>query len=182
MSDLQAVGAVAAAVVGGLFIHSGWTKAADVDAARNGILDYRLLPARMAGPTAITIAACEIAVGLGSLMGIAFALTAAGVLLAVFSFAVGFALMRKLKIDCHCGGASAPIGWRTLARNLGFAVLVAIGIFTLASADQLVPASLSLTFVEATTAAMLVAIVAASAVTLEMVKRLPGGGGLSRRV
>lgn len=52
---------------------------------------------------------------------------AALVLLGAFAAAIGVALIRGRRPDCHCFGRlhSAPAGWPTLARNVGLASLAA---------------------------------------------------------
>jgi peroxiredoxin len=84
-------------------------------------------------PAALLVALAELGIAAALVPGVTArpALAAAAALLAVFTAAIGVALLRGRTPDCHCFGQlhSAPAGPATLARNAalaGLAVLLAL--------------------------------------------------------
>jgi peroxiredoxin len=87
------------------------------------------VPAGLTGPVTLALPAAEllIAAALIPASGAALAGWAALALLAVFSATVAISLARGRRPDCYCFGqfTAAPIGWRTLARNVALAAVAA---------------------------------------------------------
>ncbi|WII36989.1 MauE/DoxX family redox-associated membrane protein [Paenibacillus thiaminolyticus] len=90
---------------------------------------YRLVPARLIVPSFILFAAAELAIGLSLLLsGITlYHVVSIGSLLSIYTFAIGFNLMRGHRhIDCGCGGIleNEQLSWGLVLRNLllGFSV------------------------------------------------------------
>ncbi|NGP58478.1 hypothetical protein FLT15_08750 [Paenibacillus thiaminolyticus] len=90
---------------------------------------YHLVPARLIVPSFILFAAAELAIGLTLLLsGITlYHVVSIGSLLSIYTFAIGFNLMRGHRhIDCGCGGIleNEQLSWGLVLRNLllGFSV------------------------------------------------------------
>jgi thiol-disulfide isomerase/thioredoxin len=87
------------------------------------------VPAGLTGPVTLALPAAEllIAAALVPASSAAIAGWAALALLAVFSATVAISLARGRRPDCYCFGqfTAAPIGWRTLARNVALAAVAA---------------------------------------------------------
>src|SRR5689334_9377140 len=87
------------------------------------------VPAGLTGPVSLALPAAEllIAAALIPASSAVLAGRAALALLAVFSATVAISLARGRRPDCYCFGqfTAAPIGWRTLARNLTLAAVAA---------------------------------------------------------
>lgn len=125
----QTFTSVGQVAVGLAFLYAGFNKLRDLTGARIAVLDYRMLPARLSGPTAVLLGTAEAAAGLGLIAGISVA-TAAGIsLLGGASIAVAVALVRGLEIDCHCFGVGEKLSFGTLVRNAALAGLLVPGLF-----------------------------------------------------
>ena len=119
-------------VLAAVFFASGAAKAADRAGTREAAAAFGL-PAWMRRPVAVALPAAELLVA-GALVPASSAAPAgwaALALLAAFSAAVAVSLARGRRPECHCFGqlTTAPIGWRTLARNAvlaGLAAFIAI--------------------------------------------------------
>jgi putative oxidoreductase len=117
--------------LGLLFLVAGALKLASPALFTTDIANYLLFPT-LAPLLATTLPAIEIVVG-GALLALgvpwrrAAALCAAGLML-VFTIAASSAFARGIDIACGCfGSESGPIGWLTLARDIGLlAVAVAV--------------------------------------------------------
>src|SRR5215831_9416670 len=87
------------------------------------------VPARLSGPVALALPAAELLIAAALIPASSAALAgwAALALLAVFSASVAIALARGRRPGCYCFGqlSAAPIGWRTLARNVALAAVAA---------------------------------------------------------
>lgn len=90
---------------------------------------YHLVPARLIVPSFILFAAAELAIGLTLLLsGITlYHVVSIGSLLSIYTFAIGFNLMRGHRhIHCGCGGIleNEQLSWGLVLRNLllGFSV------------------------------------------------------------
>lgn len=91
---------------------------------------YHLVPARFAIPSFILFAAAELAIGLSLLLsGVTlYHVVSIGSLLSIYTFAIGFNLMRGHRhINCGCGGIleNEQLSWGLVLRNLllGFSVV-----------------------------------------------------------
>ncbi len=116
-------------ILAGIFALAAFSKLADKVAFRNAVVEFGL-PGRMVGPISLLLPWLELGVVFllllsrsGKLGGIA-----ALALLTGFSAAIAVNLVRGRKPDCHCFGQlhSAPIGWKTIARNMAFAVCASV--------------------------------------------------------
>lgn len=118
-----------------VFAVAGVAKALDRAGTRRSLAGFHV-PERMAGPVAWLLPAVEIAAATGLLVTPATRAAAAAVLalLAAFSVALGRALARGERPDCHCFGQvhAAPISRLTLVRNAG---LAALAVLVVADAD-----------------------------------------------
>jgi peroxiredoxin len=92
------------------------------------------VPAGLTGPVTLALPAAELLIAAALIPASSAALAgwAALALLAVFSATVAISLARGRRPDCYCFGqfTAAPIGWRTLARNVALvavAAFVAVG-------------------------------------------------------
>ena len=92
------------------------------------------VPAGLTGPVTLALPAAELLIAAALIPASSAALAgwAALALLAVFSASVAITLARGKRPDCYCFGqfTTAPIGWRTLARNVALAAVatfVAVG-------------------------------------------------------
>jgi thiol-disulfide isomerase/thioredoxin/uncharacterized membrane protein YphA (DoxX/SURF4 family) len=119
-------------VLASVFIVAGLAKLADLNGTRRAVSAFGV-PENLSAPVGVALPAAELAVGVAlvPLASARFGAVAAAALLACFIGAVANALAHGKAPDCHCFGQvrSAPVGWRTLARNivlLGVAGFVAI--------------------------------------------------------
>jgi hypothetical protein len=113
---------LATVVVSSVMLVSGVSKLRDLGAATVELLDYRLVPEAFAMPAAGGLALANVGAGAGLLIGVPGARWLCLGMLLVYSMAIASALLRGLRIDCHCGPSPEPMGAETLARN---AVLMA---------------------------------------------------------
>jgi len=119
-------------LVAGVLLIAGVAKLADLGGSRRAVVDFGV-PERLARVVGVGLPVCELAAAVALLVSASARFGALGalVLLLVFLAGISVALMRGTEADCHCFGQlhSAPVGWRTLARNLllaamaGFVVL-----------------------------------------------------------
>jgi thiol-disulfide isomerase/thioredoxin len=119
-------------VLAAVFAVAGVAKLCDVGGTRKAVVDFGA-PKRLAGPLSILVPLVELATAALLVSGataVAGAVTAM-FLLALFSGAVAYALVKGRTPSCHCFGQlhSAPASRRTLARNAG---LAALGVVALA--------------------------------------------------
>ena len=110
----------------GVFLLAGITKLADRPGSRKSLVDFGL-PNALAGVGAILLPLAEIAVGLCLIPARLawYGTIGAIVLLTLFILAIGAALVRGRKPDCHCFGQlhSKPIGAGLLARNIALGAI-----------------------------------------------------------
>jgi uncharacterized membrane protein YphA (DoxX/SURF4 family) len=96
------------------------------------IANYRLLPRRLVGPSAIALPAVEVATGAALLIGLhPLATSTAMALLLLFAGAMAINIMRgRAHIDCGCGHGALrhPIGWSLVARNVALAAMLALAL------------------------------------------------------
>lgn len=107
-----------------VFLLAGATKFADPRGTRQALRDFGL-PSLLARPMVLLLPAVEIAVALALIPSQLAWYGAWGALglLGVFMLAVGVAMLRGRKPDCHCFGQlhSSPVGSKTLVRNAALA-------------------------------------------------------------
>jgi Methylamine utilisation protein MauE len=111
-----------------VFARAALHKITDFPEFRQTVIDYRLLPERLAGSVAAALAGAEVLVVV-LLLAPAFrgsgALVAA-LLLVVYGAAMGINLWRgRNTIDCGCGGPGQSISWALVGRNTLLAGLAA---------------------------------------------------------
>src|SRR5438132_6776174 len=104
----------------GVFLVAGISKLRDRPGSRQALLDFGV-PKALAGIFAILLPLAEIVVALALLPAASAWTGAVGalVLLCLFLIAIGVALARGRRPDCHCFGQihSKPIGPDLMARN-----------------------------------------------------------------
>jgi hypothetical protein len=114
-----------------VFARAALHKAADYGEFRQTVVDYRLLPEKIAGPIAAALTGGEILAivlllvpgfrGIGAIV--------AALLLLGYGAAMAINLARgRTSIDCGCGGPGQSISWALVGRNMllaGLAVLAA---------------------------------------------------------
>ena len=110
--------------VGVAFVWAGVVKLADPGAFEEGLINYRMLPAGLIAPVAVTLPAIEVAAGLCLIVGFlarGAALLATG-LLAIFTVSIVQAVLRGINVECGCFGSSgataASMGWQEVVRDL----------------------------------------------------------------
>ena len=111
---------VARLLLGTVFLVAGLGKLADRAGSRQALIEFGV-PTPLVAPLAILFPLAELAVATALVpLSTAWfgALGALGLLL-LFVVAIGLNLARGRKPECHCFGQlrSAPVGWKTLARN-----------------------------------------------------------------
>lgn len=115
-------------LLAGVFGVAGVAKLADLSGSRRAVVDFGV-PERFAGVAGTGLPLVELAVAVALIVSVAARFGALGalVLLAVFVVAIAVAMVRGNEADCHCFGQlhSAPVGWRTLLRNLALAAVAA---------------------------------------------------------
>jgi peroxiredoxin len=111
---------VARLLLAAVFLLAGIAKLSDPQGTIRGLHDFGL-PWRLAQALSLVLSLGEIvvAVALVPLASAWYGACGALGLLLIFVVAIGINLARGRKPDCHCSGQlhSAPVGWRTLARN-----------------------------------------------------------------
>jgi uncharacterized membrane protein YphA (DoxX/SURF4 family) len=116
--------------LGGLLGLAAFTKLTDHEAFRAAVAEYKLLPASLERPFAMTLPVVELTLSALLLLGLGtvFAAAVAVPVFLSFSFAIGVNMARGRDLDCHCFGSvqSEPIGWPALVRSLAFAVAALI--------------------------------------------------------
>jgi peroxiredoxin len=109
-----------------VFVVAGVAKLADPKGSRQAIVDFGV-PAALATPLGILLPLAELAVAAALLPASTAWWSAVGalVLLLLFVVGIGNSLARGRKPDCHCFGQlhSAPVGWKTFARNAALAAV-----------------------------------------------------------
>jgi peroxiredoxin len=111
---------IARLLLAGVFTVAGVAKLADRSGSRQAIIDFGL-PSALAGALGLLLPLAELAVALALIPASTVLWGAVGALtlLLLFVVGIGINLARGRKPDCHCFGQlhSAPVGWKTLARN-----------------------------------------------------------------
>ena len=110
--------------IGVAFVWAGVVKIADPAAFQEGLVNYRMFPAALIAPIAVTVPPIEVVAGLCLIVGYlsrGSALVATG-MLAMFTIAIVQAIARGIDIECGCFGAGGPeaasIGWAEVVRDL----------------------------------------------------------------
>lgn len=109
-------------VVALVLLLAGAAKVRRTDEFARAVDGYKILPRTLVRPVAATLPWLELGCGLTLAVGVATRIvaTVTVVLLAVFTAAMGIALLRGMRIDCGCFGATTSgraSGW-TVARNV----------------------------------------------------------------
>src|SRR5579863_3622315 len=108
-----------------VFLLAGASKLVDPLGFRKALRGFGL-PRALARPMVVVLPVLELAVAVALVPARLAWYGARGALalLAAFMIAVGVAMLRGRKPDCHCFGQlhSAPVGWPTLVRNCVLAV------------------------------------------------------------
>ena len=111
------------------FALAGISKLADRAGTRQSILDFGL-PAFLASPLAVLLPVLELLCAVTLLPATSSPWGAAGALILLLAFIAGISvnLVRGRRPDCHCFGQlhSAPVGWKTIARNSALSGLAAL--------------------------------------------------------
>jgi thiol-disulfide isomerase/thioredoxin len=109
-----------------VFAVAGAAKLADREGSRQAIVDFGV-PSSLAAPLGLLLPLAELAVAATLLPASTAWWGALGALalLSVFVVGISINLARGRTPDCHCFGQlhSAPVGWKTLARNGALAVV-----------------------------------------------------------
>jgi uncharacterized membrane protein YphA (DoxX/SURF4 family) len=109
-----------------IFCLSAVAKLRDMPSFRAGVADYRLLPRKTIPYFAWLLVCLELIFGVTVLLGPYRQLSALGLslLTIMFMVAVGVNMARGNLASCHCfGESSEPIGWKTIAREVGVLIL-----------------------------------------------------------
>ncbi|MEJ3749588.1 MauE/DoxX family redox-associated membrane protein [Actinomycetes bacterium KLBMP 9797] len=153
-------------LIGLTFALSAWSKlrgGREFRAFAASLRDMRVLPARLVGPVAGTVAVAEAAVPVlllplpaPGLATLGFLL--AGALLAAFTVAVVAVLRRGVPASCRCfgGPTAAPFRRHHVVRNLALIAVAAAGVYA-AVADTPAGAAVALAVPPAAVAALIVA-------------------------
>lgn len=109
---------VSRAVLGGIFLLAGISKALDTRAFASEISAYQIAPAGLVQPMVIALPLLEILIGVYLLLGLMqrWAAAAAGALLLIFICTMTWALARGLTLDCGCFGNA--LGLNTLRETV----------------------------------------------------------------
>ena len=132
-----ALGIVLGVLLATVFSVAAFGKLSDRAGTRAAVAGFGV-PEALGGAVALALPVAELAVAGLLLLGSTRVAGAAGALglLALFTAAIVANLLRGRTPECHCFGAlhSAPVGWRTAARNAVLAVLAAVLLITAGSA------------------------------------------------
>jgi uncharacterized membrane protein YphA (DoxX/SURF4 family) len=116
-------------ILAGIFLRSGLSKTGGLAEFRTAVGNYRLLPAALVAPVAITLPFAEIGGAVLLIVGVLPVIVAAllAALLVVFAVAIAVNLSRGRVFDCGCGGTVAPqlISWRHVVTDLVLAAVAA---------------------------------------------------------
>jgi len=114
----------AGTIVGALalvLLAAAWHKFSEPEVFEGSLSAYELLPQWLVVPVARLLPWVEAGLAIGVLVPVTrpAALGAVIALLLVYAAAIGANLLRgRRDIDCGCGGATQPLSWGLVARNL----------------------------------------------------------------
>ena len=112
-----------------VLLTAGVAKLVDHDGSRKAMRGFGV-PEVLAGPLSWILVLAELSLAVALVPWISFRFGAIGAfaLFLLFSIAIGVSVAKGKKTNCHCFGQlhSAPIGWKTIARNVGLTILAAI--------------------------------------------------------
>jgi uncharacterized membrane protein YphA (DoxX/SURF4 family)/peroxiredoxin len=115
-----------------VFLVAGLAKLADLPGSRKSMADFGV-PKSLAGLFGLLLPLGEIAIAIALLPGLSAWWGGLGALALLLLFILGIALnlAKGRRPDCHCFGKlhSAPIGWKTIARNALFCAMAALVIW-----------------------------------------------------
>ncbi len=125
--------------LGGLLLWAGASKIPDMASFAESVANYRIVPAPLVPAAAAAVVGIEIVAGVllvaGRLARAASLVTA--LLLAVFTAALGIALLRGIDLRCGCFGGEEAATWGTVARDVVL-LAAAVAVF-LKGPGRLVP-------------------------------------------
>jgi hypothetical protein len=127
-ADPIAVGTIVGALALVMFA-AAWHKLSEPDVFAGSLAAYRLLPQALAAPVARLLPVVEGALGAGILVPATrpAALLLLAALVVVYGAAMAINLLRgRHDIDCGCGGATHPLSWGLVARNIVLAAAAVI--------------------------------------------------------
>ena len=119
-ADPIAIGAMVGALALVMFA-AAWHKFSEPDSFAGALAGYQILPHWAVTPVARVLPVVEAVLGVGILVPITrpFALPVLAVLVVVYALAIAVNLARgRRNIDCGCGGATHPVSWGLVVRNL----------------------------------------------------------------
>jgi uncharacterized membrane protein len=119
-ADPIAVGAIVGALALIMFA-AAWHKFSEPEEFAGALAAYRLLPETAVWPVARLLPVVEAVLGAGVLLPVTrqAALLGLAVLVSAYAVAIGINLLRgRHDIDCGCGGASHPLSWGLVGRNV----------------------------------------------------------------
>lgn len=108
-----------------LFASSAWHKLRDLDAFREALHAYRLVPEPLLRPAVLALIGAELATS-GALALSVFGGIPAALLLSLYTFAIAANLARgRTEIDCGCFGPASrqPLSLALVVRNFGLIAL-----------------------------------------------------------
>lgn len=124
-----------------LFAFSFITKIVDINNYASSIGRFNLIPSRFSKIAAVILIAQEFLIVVLLLLDIRFQVVGFGiasVILLIFTFAIGAALFRGLRISCNCFGASEKrISTYDILRNILFIICSVIGLTLLISGKNM---------------------------------------------
>lgn len=118
--DPIAVGAIVGALALVMFA-AAWHKLSGPDAFAAALAGYQILPSWAVEPTARVLPVIEAVLGVGILVPVSrpFALPVLAGVVVGYALAIAVNLARgRRNIDCGCGGATHPVSWGLVVRNL----------------------------------------------------------------
>jgi hypothetical protein len=119
-ADPIAVGTIVGALAL-VMLAAAWHKLSDPDAFFGSLAAYGLLPQALVPLVARLLPILEVALAVAILVPVTRppALLALAALVVLYAVAMAINLLRgRHDIDCGCGGASHPLSWGLVARNL----------------------------------------------------------------
>lgn len=124
--------------VGLVFLFAGATKARDLRAFGEAIVEYRVLPGRIARRAAVPVVTLEIILGLALVTGWLLWLALPIAIATLLAFAVGVAInvRRGRSVPCGCFGTSGElISLRSLAR-LGLLIVASFSLLGIVASES----------------------------------------------
>jgi hypothetical protein len=129
MNAIHQMQEIGLAMVGLVFLWAAVSKLASREDFKLTLWSIPRLPVIFVPAITMILPAVEIGIGIGLMLCLDFAKWAAIALLLLFCLLAAVVLRAKLKVPCNCFGSGDRLFsvW-TIAQNLGFVVLICIGI------------------------------------------------------